>query len=201
MFSLLLSLFIVPAAPIDIKKEQFEQGIAANVQYRRQLFIKAGLAGIEEVAAQKRQVRRLHLTTWTPGSIPIVEIERLPTGSVTLSLVRPGVAVEQHPVASSVWQRLKALDPDVLPPSRYDPERLKAEVTWSSCHGDVISLEVSKRGKAYSVGGNQCVNSLEQYTIGLKAVLAIVSKAVIDTRPACAAAQEPDPTRALEACF
>lgn len=201
MFSLLMPFLVAYAVPTGATEEGFERGIASNVQFRAELFANAGLPPIETVAAAGGQVRRLHLRVWLPFSLPIMEIERLRKDFVVMRLYRDGSTVQEHAVAPSVWRDLEALDREVLRPPVFDPERLNRKKTWSSCHGDTISLQVAKRRKAYSVGGNQCVDSVELYTGPMKAALAIFSKAAVQTQPACRADHEKDPTRALERCF
>lgn len=193
-------LLAAPAGAVQLTEADFRAGLADWARYRRDEFVKAGLAPIEQVAAERREVRRFQLSVWLPNRIPAVEVERRRDGDVVIRTARAGQAVTERVVPGTVWTRLIALDAVVFAKPQLADVRPWDE-RIASGHGDRIALEGSRRGKVLSAGGGQCVGSLETFGTAKRAVVAIYADALLDVEPGCRTLARDDSTAALIECF
>lgn len=198
---LLGTLFLVATANQDLTEPSFRRGIAENAAYRREQFIAAGLMPIEEVARKRRDVRRLLVSVWLPGSPPVMEIERHRNNSVTLILTWPHKRAARHSLPASVWKKLTALDDAVFARPPYDLSRIgRRPAGVVSCHGDTADFEASVKGRVQTAGAGQCFPRLESFDAAKLSAVAVFVRAAISTRPDCAMGDSA-PADALVKCF
>lgn len=194
-----------PAYPAKGSPEQravYEQARTRQAEFEQGLFLEAGFQPIETVAAQKRAVKRaLFFDPYMMLDIPGVEVERLPDGSVTLTIVGGPAPGGPSPLPASAWDRLTGLQGAMFRPKPYepwDPPAADAPIPPRPpmCHGWLARFGVADETGTGSGSWGQCGGGDAP---GLTFATEI-ARLAIATRPDCTFDAD-SPFRAFETCF
>lgn len=177
----------------------FHKQVAESATHRTGQFHERGLPPIAELAAQRREIRRVLLPIWMPGRSPALQFERRRDLSVTLTIAMPGRPVQQHTVAAGIWRELERHGEAFRAPRPEDPRRPRpANVV--SCHGTRAMFEAAGQRRHDGISPSQCAGSLADYRPAHHRAAQVMVRAALATQPGCAA-DERQPDMALWRCF
>lgn len=184
--------------PLSPSQAAFEAGLASNREYREKLFAEAGFRPLDALAAEGREVRRMLLSIWLPGSRPGVEIERRRDGTAFMTLVHKDKPKESFPLPAGSWEVLTAGEEAAFAKPDYETASAKKMPPGIvSCHGNAVHFQAAGRAGVRSAGAQQCRDGIEYFTPAKKAYLERFIRLAMATRPECQA----DPRTPIEDAF
>lgn len=174
--ALALLLLAQDSANADAIEQDRAHGARKFVQY-----------GFQPVGqGEPREVRRLIVEPWAPGSRPGIEIERMADGSVRLALVRPGQPAEIHALPRERWAEIVAHDAAIFAPPVRKPGKLGV-----SCHGTWAWFQ-SAGAQGSRIGwGWECPGGTSAMTEGHGRAIDFYLGLTLATRPDCKPSAQP----------
>jgi hypothetical protein len=167
MKRLLILLIVLPALPAagetrfpakgsEEQRAVFERGQEEQAKFEERLFLEGGFKRLDDLAAQKRTVRRaLFHDPYMMMSFPGIEVERMPDGSVALKMIGPDGESQPTRLPGSAWTTLTGIEGTMFEPKPYVPWDPPAPDEISRpppiCHGWIVRFgSVDTKGKATS---------------------------------------------------
>ncbi len=182
LFSIAIAAFCtaLPAVAQERDPEAFRATLARLEAFRKAEFVKAGALSIDTIAASGRTVRRVMIRGFLPVRPPVMELERMASGEVFLSLIGDTGPVQRTTVDRSIWAELVAQDDAVFAEPRPAPPAPGPAPT-TACHGDSIYFEATEERVVRTAGGVDCPRSFIRLTPAQRAAANLVIGVTLKT--------------------
>jgi len=203
MFAIFFSILLGTQSAQDIanQRSRFDAEIASQRAFERRMFDEAGFIPLADMSARHREVRRIlfqegHFILPIPG----VEIERHPSGEVTLTIIGAGVSSGPARVDPTVWSHLVAQDSIVFRNPVFVPRDPNAPIPpmpAGVCHPYLFRFAAAgpegERTGSASAGCGE--TEMDRVRVALE-----IARIAVATRPDCRV-EANDPFWSFSRCF
>lgn len=189
-----------PAKGSPEQRAVFERSQTRQRNFEQSLFVRAGFAPLERVAAEGRSVRRvLFQDPYRMLPVPAIEVELHPGDRATVTIVHRDGRRETASLPAGAWERLRKMEGKTFVPKEYvpwEPQTSQISRGSSVCHGRTVRFGSAGKEGTGSGSWSQCGGAKEErYAYAVE-----MARLAVSTNERCTF-DASEPFFSVRACF